>query len=275
MNEMYIFLPAITGSVLISLIMGVLGIFIVWRRMVFVALALSQAAGIGTIMGYILRLNPEICAATMALAGAGVINIRFKDKILHKDNLNALVYVLSSAASFFLLVIHPSIEWSPEKLFGGNLLYLVAEDLKSISILCIIFLILVLKLKNDWIRLIVNEQEGIYKKTGQEILFFVIITTYIALASRWAGLLFCFGSLLFPALFVNLIAAKVKHTILIAIVYSSFCSILGVYLGLKFDLPLGIVIILIMGGGVFILKTIKLIKVSRKYKILDNMSNHY
>jgi len=257
MDQIILFLPSIVGAVILSVIMSLLGLFIIWRRMTFVSLTLAQMASLGTLIGYSIHINPLLSSVFSTLLGVYIVKKRFEEKILHKDNINAFLYVFSGSLIVILLVMYPSVEWGPNKIFGGNLLYLLHFDLIVILPVALIFLFFLGFNWKNWVVLVVNEQENLFVNVWQDRLFFLITALLIALTSRWAGLMFCFGSILFPALFVNILDVRVKIAVMLVIAYSFICACIGSFFALKLDLPLGASIVICMACGVIIEKFVK------------------
>ena len=259
MENYTFFLAPVATSFLLAVMMACLGIFILWRRMIFVGIALSQSAGLGTVIGYICGINPFFSGLSATLLAVGLINVSFSEKVLHKDNINAFVYVFCSALTILLLVLFPTLEWGENEIFGGNLLYTSFDDLMVIIPFFILFLGLFVKMKRQWVILAIHDQENNpIKKRGQDRLFFILLAMVIALTSRWAGLLFTFGTLLFPALFVHLIAFSLKNIFYALVLFTLVITAIGVGIGFLFNLPLGIAVVICMGATVVITKLIKI-----------------
>ncbi|MCD6459672.1 metal ABC transporter permease [bacterium] len=257
MDQISLFLPSILGAVILSVMMSLLGLFVVWRRMTFLSLTLAQLASLGTLIGYCVNASPLVSSIMTTLLGVVVVKKRFTEQILHKDNINAFLYIFSGSLIVIMLVMYPSIDWGPDKIFGGNLLYLMNSDLKIIVPVALFFLLFLKFNRKNWVALTVNEQENFFVDVWQDRLFFLITALLIALTSRWAGLMFCFGSILFPALFVNILNVRVKTAFMLVVIYSFVCAGLGIFLALRLNLPLGASIVICMGFAVIIEKIIK------------------
>jgi|GEM_PF-2822288 len=252
MEGIKFFIPAIFGALLISVMMASIGVFIIWRRMVWVSIALSQTAGLGVAAGHVLGVNPVFTALISSYAGAIIMNISYKDKVMHKDNINAILYILSAVTTLLVFVVNPSTEWNTEQLFNGDLLYMTYRDVLITAIAFGVFITILLFSYSRWIRLVVYEQEGMEINKIHNFLFFIVMAGAIALCSHQAGLLFCFGSILFPALFVNILKIRPKYCFISAGLFSVLSVVMGIYIGFKYNLPFGLSITLFMSGGFFL-----------------------
>lgn len=246
MNDMLFFLPAIVSSVLLSVMLGWIGLFMVWRRMVYAGIALCQTASLGALIGHITGFQPVITGFAAIMGGVWMINIPYRDKILHKDNITACLYIIASTLTLLLLAVAPTVDWGISNLFGGSLLYVKSSDLIVITAIFVPFFAVLAVKKTAWIRIAVYEQEGYAGHVREGILFFVLISVIIAVTANIAGVLFTFGCLLFPALCGHLMKAGLKKIFFVVALYSVLASLTGSICGLLCNLPLGISIVSVM-----------------------------
>ncbi|MEW6536461.1 MAG: metal ABC transporter permease [Candidatus Auribacterota bacterium] len=259
MENIMLFLPAVTSAALLSIMLGWIGLFMVWRRMVYAGIALCQAASFGALIGHISGIPPFVTGFAAIMGGVGVINIPFKDNVLHKDNITACLYVLAASLTLLALVLFPTVHWGINNLLGGSLLYMKTSGLIAILVIFPVFSGVLSLMKPKWIRLAVHEQEGHKGNLWEEIVFFVLISVIIAVTANWAGVLFTFGGLLFPALCVHLLKAGLKKIFLATAVYSIVMSLTGSACGLIFNLPLGIAIVSAMGLSMALILVIRFV----------------
>jgi zinc transport system permease protein len=80
------FINAFIACILASVACGIIGTYVVVKRIVFISGGISHTAYGGIGLGYLLGINPLIGALTFSLGAAGLIslceNITFKMKIL-------------------------------------------------------------------------------------------------------------------------------------------------------------------------------------------------
>ncbi|MCK6522841.1 metal ABC transporter permease [Myxococcota bacterium] len=86
-------------------VLGLLSVFIVLRRMVFVTATLTQASGLGVALGFFAHIHldwhipPTLSALLTALAAAGLISLRAERVRLSRESVLAGVWLLCSAAA--------------------------------------------------------------------------------------------------------------------------------------------------------------------------------
>ncbi len=94
--------PVLCG-VTAGAVLGVLGVFVVLRRAVFVTAAVSQSAALGVALAFLLGIYlgvtppPVLCAFILALAATGVLAWRSPSTRLPREAIVGLLYVAASA----------------------------------------------------------------------------------------------------------------------------------------------------------------------------------
>lgn len=96
--------PVLCG-VLAGISLGVLGVYVVLRRMVFVAAALSQAAGLGVALSFLVAmhtgfaLDPFVGAIGMCLVATALFTLRAERVALSQETLIGFVWVAAGGAA--------------------------------------------------------------------------------------------------------------------------------------------------------------------------------
>jgi zinc transport system permease protein len=90
-------------GVVAGAVLGMLGVFVVLRRAVFVTAAVSQSAALGVALAFLAGIYldftppPVLCAFLLALAATGVLAFRSPSKRLPREAVVGLLYVGASA----------------------------------------------------------------------------------------------------------------------------------------------------------------------------------
>ncbi|HMJ14136.1 MAG TPA: metal ABC transporter permease, partial [Polyangiaceae bacterium] len=99
--------PILCG-VLAGLVLGVLGVFVVLRRAVFVTAAVSQSAGLGVALAFLLQLrfdvalHPVVGAFVLALLATMLLAGRYERFRLPKETLLGFTYIGASASAILV-----------------------------------------------------------------------------------------------------------------------------------------------------------------------------
>lgn len=99
--------PVICG-VVVGLVLGYLGVFVVLKRMVFITAAISQASGLGVALTFFIaiyfgvELHPVVGAVVLALAAAAVFTAPAGRLGLSRESLLGLVYLVTWAGAILV-----------------------------------------------------------------------------------------------------------------------------------------------------------------------------
>ena len=246
MSELNIFLPAIIASLLISTMMGCIGIFLLWRNMLFTGMALSQSAMLGSICARIAHINPLFGSFVMTFFCNTFLNTRIPGTSISKESLIAFVYIVLNAVTILLMVRFPSLQTGKHDLLGGDVLYLTYNDVLIIAAMFYVVMLVVAKMFSRWTRLSVYEQENGFISRKDNWLFYIIMVVSVSFSVRWTGLLFTFGSFLLPGMFVQLIAKNASKVLFPIIIFTACTCLTGLLAGLFLDIPLACSIVICM-----------------------------
>lgn len=101
--------PLLAGAVA-GAVLGYLGVFVALRRMVFVAAALSQAAGLGVALAFLAQIHlglaaavadPRLWAVTLTLGVTGLLAWNPK-RVIRREGLLALAYLLGGGGALMV-----------------------------------------------------------------------------------------------------------------------------------------------------------------------------
>src|SRR5262245_16762748 len=106
--ELGIYRDPILCGVLAGAVLGSIGVFVVLRRAVFVTAALSQAAGLGVALAFLLSgtlgfaLPPIACALALSLATTALLAVRFERWRIPRESVLGFAYVVASAGAVLI-----------------------------------------------------------------------------------------------------------------------------------------------------------------------------
>ncbi|MDR2233035.1 MAG: metal ABC transporter permease, partial [Tannerella sp.] len=139
------FQNALWGSLLISIACGIVGTYIVSRRMVFISGGITHASFGGLGLGFYLGMNPFLTAAGFAVLSAFGIEWVSRTHQVREDSAIAAVWSLGMAVGAVFIVLTPGYAPNLSSYLFGNILTVSATDiivaLAVVCILCVVFLI--------------------------------------------------------------------------------------------------------------------------------------
>lgn len=238
---------AILGGILLGMQGGILGSFVVLRRLSLFGDTVGHAAILGVVLGALLHLSPTwSLIGFTSIYGLAVIYLSEKTN-LGRDTVLSIVLAGSVALGTIAFNFVPG--------YRGGLLSVLLGDILSIESLDLILLFLLLivtivSLAITWqsqILLTLNTDlariQGI-KVRAYQYVFILLLSLTIALTIRSVGVLLANAFLVIPAATAKLICRKFAPFLAVAVTVGSLSGALGMIVSGIANLPAGPTIIL-------------------------------
>lgn len=126
--EYAFFRNALAGVALISVACAVIGVYIVTRRMVFIAGGITHTCFGGLGLGYFLGWNPLATAAVFAVAGSLGVDALSRGRV-RQDSAIAVVWALGMALGILFVFLTPGYVPELNSFLFGNVLNITRADL--------------------------------------------------------------------------------------------------------------------------------------------------
>jgi zinc transport system permease protein len=237
-----ILLPALLGGLILAVVTGPLGCFVVWRRMSYFGDTLAHSALLGVAFGLLFKINLSLAIFLGCVAMAVILVLLQQQKQLAIDTLLGILAHSSLSLGLVALSFMPHIQIDLMGYLFGDLLALNWTDLLWMSGgTCLILLTLALSWRP---LLLITLHEDMAAVEGLPVvalrlLLMLMMSTVIALAMKVVGVLLVTSLLIIPAATARFYA----HTPERMAVISTFCGMLAVLTGLALswwlDTPAG------------------------------------
>lgn len=234
-------LPMI-GGIGLACASGLLGCFIVWRRMAYFGDTLAHASLLGVALGGILQLNPTIGVVCISLLTALLLVLLQRQKRLADDTLLGIMSHGALALGLILLSVSPIPGKSLHNLLLGDLVTLRISGVLSIygySITLVGFVWFFWRSLTSWI---IDEELAQVEGHPVNILRYgmmLAIALFIALSMQFVGVLLITALLITPAASARLLAKSPEQMASFSILYAIAATVLGTLLSGIADWPLG------------------------------------
>ena len=123
------FQHALLASVLMSLSCGIIGTYIVSRRMVFISGGITHASFGGVGLGYFLGFPPLAGAAVFAVLAALATENLTRRKVLRNDSIIAIMWSLGMALGIIFVYLTPGYAPNLMSFLFGSIMTVTATDL--------------------------------------------------------------------------------------------------------------------------------------------------
>jgi len=233
---------ALVAGLLAGGVCGFLGAYVILRRIIFLGVALSEAAALGVALGLFVGWNPEATASGLTLLTALLLSLSGRYRVLSQESLIGWAYVVAAGAAIILISKNPIAEAHGLDVVSGSLLYASGREIWQLGILAGAVLLIFIALHRVFIFVSFDKETA--RSMGMntavyEFGFYACLGLSISLAMKTAGILFVFASLLIPGM-ISLSLFRRMWLILLGAVLVVVVSVpAGVGLSYQADLPTG------------------------------------
>ena len=232
------FQNALIASLLTAVVCGVVGSYIVVRRIVFISGGITHASFGGIGLGLYLGINPLLSAAGAAVLAAFSIGKMSETEGVREDSAIASVWALGMALGVLFMTLTPGYTTSLPSYLFGNILLVTREDLGVLTVLALgLILLFSLRYRTILYLAFVWWERGLL----------LVIAISMVLAIRTVGIMLLLSLLTLPQTIVGFFTADFKKIILGSILFSLLASIGGLLLSYYvLSVPSGVLIILLL-----------------------------
>lgn len=250
------------AGVLASVACGIVGSFVVVRRIVFVSGGISHSAFGGVGMAYLLQdrlgwaaFDPLIGAGLFAVLAAAVLSSGWIRRRMREDSAIGALWVVGMAVGILLLALvdrsHVRVQ-DPVSILFGNILLIRAIDLWVMGGLVVAIGVIVTLLYKDLQILVFDEAfarlAGIRVGAMNFLLLLLVALTVVVLI-KVVGVVLAIAMLTLPAATAGLLARNLPLMMVLSAVICAALTTAGGLLSLVWDLPPGAVIVLLLTLG--------------------------
>ena len=246
---------AFVAIILIAIAAGLVGPFLVLRRLSLIGEGLAHLAFAGVAIGFLLGTPPILTALVVILLGSLVVR-RLVEKNTYGEA--AIALVLSFGVGTGIVIIGATQGFGTD-LFSyliGSVLALTWSNILLLGVLTVVTAGFIWYFKRELFLLTFQKDVAqlASKKTGvADYLFSLLIAVVVLMAIQAVGILLVTALLVIPSLIALQIARSFNQTLLYTSVISAAFGILGIVLSFYLDLPpSGLIVLLLLTGYVLV-----------------------
>ena len=252
--EYTFFQNALMGCLLASVLCGIVGTYIVTRRLVFISGGITHASFGGIGLGVCLGLNPVLSAMVFAVASAcGVQWVATRGQV-REDSAIALFWTLGMSVGIICCFLTPGFMPDLPSYLFGSVLTISHSDLVLLSSVTTVVVCLFASM---WRTLVAVSFDPVFARSRRlpvdfiEYMMMVIIAVTIVSTLRLVGVVLAISLLTVPQMTANLFTYDYRRMILLSILFGVIYSILGLTIAYWMNVPSGasIIFVSIVGYG--------------------------
>lgn len=240
------FQHALLGSLLASIVCGIIGTYIVTRRLVFISGGITHASFGGIGIGLYTGISPLLSAAIFAVLSAFGVEWLSKRKDMREDSAIAVFWTFGMAIGIIFSFLAPGFAPDLSAYLFGNILTITPTDLWMLAGLSVLLGAFFICFLNP-IVYIAFDREYARSRQIPVTLFEYILMMFIALTIvaclRMVGIVLVISLLTLPQMTANLFTQSFKSIIGLSIVFGHMGCLGGLFLSFQLQVPSGAAII--------------------------------
>lgn len=243
------FRNALWGSLLASVACGIIGSYVVARRMVFISGGITHASFGGLGIGFYFGINPIFSAMVFSVLSAFGIQWLSKSQNVREDSAIAVFWSLGMALGIILIFLSPGYAPNLSEYLFGNILTISKTDIVLLGILSVVLLLFF----TFFYRPILNTSfdKEFAQTRGVNVVFFeyiliMLVAVTIVLSIRLVGIVLLISLLTVPQMTANVFTHKFSKIMLLSVVISLVGCIGGLLMSYYLNVPSGAFIIFVL-----------------------------
>ena len=242
------FQHALLGSLFASIACGIIGTYIVTRRLVFISGGITHASFGGIGIGLYAGVSPILSAAVFSVLSAFGVEWLSKRKDMREDSAIAVFWTFGMAVGIIFSFLAPGFTPDLSSYLFGNILTITQSDIWMLAILSgvltlffSIFLRPILAIAFD--REFARSQRMPVAAFEYMLMMFIALTIVACL--RMVGIVLAISLLTLPQMTANLFTHNFKRIIWLSILLGYASCIGGLFLSYSLQVPSGASIIFV------------------------------
>lgn len=255
LSPSFILFPALLGSAILALVCPLVGAHLILRRRIFLGLTLPQLAACGVAFTFWLyheagfahgtggeRILAMVGSLLFTVVGMGLLAYLDRHATGSPEGRLAATYALASALTILFVVFNPAGELEILNLLKGEVIALSRDELKLLAAVYGVVLAGLVLFRREFL-LTSFDPDLAFLLTGGKVqwsvLLYLLCGLSIAVGVIMAGPLLVFGFMVLPPLAARPFARGTVSFFALSSLIGLFTAILGFYLSIVLDLPLG------------------------------------
>jgi zinc transport system permease protein len=244
---------ALVAAVSSGAALGIVGVYLVTRRVVFLGLVLASAATVGGAAAHLIGLMPEIASAGTALVTAVALGALPTSQRIPNESIMGWAYAAASSATVLVLAQASTADTDTMHLLFGNLLGVSAGHALSLAVMAAATAAVHATFMRRFLLAIFDPEAaqvaGVNVR-GWSLLLNLLVGAGAAMAVHHIGALLTFAFLTLPATAALVLTTSVRAAFGAAAVLGTVLAFCGLAVSFYFDLPAGPATVALLSASV-------------------------
>jgi zinc transport system permease protein len=239
---------ALYAGMLAAVACGIIGSYVVVKKMVSISGAVSHSSFGGIGIGYFAGISPILGALFFTLASALGMGMVIKRTKLPEDTAIGILWAMGMALGVIFIGLTPG--YAPD-LFSylfGNILTVPFSDLIMMIALDFVIISIVALLYKEFLAISFDEEFSIVKGIPAEQLYLVLlclVALTVVVLIRVVGIILVIALLSIPATMARQFTNNLFRMMMLAVIFGAILTFGGLWLSFELDVASGATIILL------------------------------
>ncbi len=243
------FKNALCGVLIISIAAGIIGTYIITRRLVSISGGVTHACFGGLGLGYFLGWNPVVMAAVFAVASSlGVELLTGRDSRVREDSAIAVVWAVGMAIGVLFVFLTPGYVPELNAFLFGNILTITSSDLMAFAIYTVVLILFMALFFNKIVVCAFDRDFATVSHLNARFIncaMTVMVAVCIVLTIRLVGIMLLMSMLTLPQMAAESFCHRFRTLMYASTAISVLTCLCGLLLSTVIDVPCSALIVII------------------------------
>lgn len=241
---------AMLAGLLASVACGIVGVYVVVKKIVSMSGSIAHASFGGIGLGYLLNFNPVLGAMLFAVVSALTMGLVTRKNRLPEDTVTGILWALGMALG--VIFIGLSSGYAPDLMsyLFGNILTVPLADIYLMLALDLVIVVLVAVFYREFLMLSFDEEYATVVGMPVSQLYVVLlcmVALTVVVMIRVVGMILVIAMLTFPATLARQFTHNLTKMMVLAVVFGMVFTFGGLWLSYILNLASGATIVLLSG----------------------------
>ena len=251
---------ALIAAVLVSIACGIVGTYVVIKRIVSLSGAISHAAFGGVGIGYFLGINPVLAAIPFSILSAmGIGAVRDRVRV-SEDTVIGILWSVGMAIGIIFINLTPGNAPDLFSYLFGSILTIDNYDLYIMFILDMIIIATVFLFQREFLAISFDEEFSKVLGVPTEFIYMLLLSLValsVVVLIKVVGVILIIALLSIPAAISKQFTYDIKKLMVFSVITGAILTVIGLLLSYIFNLASGATIILVLGISFTVISLVK------------------
>ena len=260
---------AALACLLCGIACGIIGTYVVCRRLVFLSGGITHASFGGIGMAYYFGANPLLGALIFAILSAWGIETFTSRKQIREDSAIGLIWSLGMAIGIIFIYLTPGYAPNLMNFLFGNILSVTSTDIIWMAIVDAFILLFFATMYRPILYVAFDREYARSQNFPTRIVSYLMATLVaitIVISIRVVGIVLQISLLTIPAVIGNLISKSFNRILIYGSVIAALSAFAGLYISYKTNIPSGASTIFVLTLTLIAVKTTTFVRNKRSLK---------